>query len=531
MRPADAAAVAAACVYAVVVVAAVAGVSPYRPGPLVVLAPLLLVPVALLRRRPLSRLQAVSLGTAATISGAVTTGTFIAFGGVAVAAIPAAAVAALACARFPTAALVGLLVLTGASGTLEAFFGISAPRLVDVLLLGLWLAAAWAWIVSGRAHDRVWLWPGIVCLAAYILLTVGQVLVADPLIAGIQFFRTTVWYLGVVLLIALAPWPGHTRTVALRAAVVLAGVAGAYATLRWAIGPAKQEATLAARVGNNFLSGELGAVGSFHTRKQLAAWMTMSIPFTAGMALVWGGRWRLAAALACGLCVVAMLAPDVRAGPAAAVPALAAVLLLFQLAQSFRGRRAAVVPIAVGAAALIGAGAFALTLGGERDSGNRYKAILSPQNDESFQGRLVKWRAALEDIDRAPLGHGLGTAGLAQRQFGRFVRITSLDVDSAYLRIAYEQGLVGLVLFAWALGLLLFGMARRAVTTLAPARAGPAIAGAGTLVAMLILFAIGEYSGGLTALWGWLLVGLGVAPFVQARWGPADVSEDGEPAR
>jgi hypothetical protein len=297
---------------------------------------------------------------------------------------------------------------------------------------------------------------------------------------------------------------------------------GGYATLRWAIGPAPQEREQAERILNNFLDKTLRPVGSFSTSKELAAWMAMTVPFAAGIAITSRGRMRLVATAALALSVVGMLAADVRAGPGAAVPGVAVVLLVYSLSQAFRGRRGPTIALAVAATVLGGAGAFALTLGDNNDSGRRYQAILDPASDASYQARLIKWRTAIADIDSKPLGHGLGTTGRVEKRYGEFRNIGSIDVDNSYLKIAYEQGFMVLALFALAMGLLLVGLARRAIVSLDPARAGPAIAACGTLTAMLVIFYVGDYVEGLPALGGWLLVGFGVSQFTGAVAGPDD---------
>jgi hypothetical protein len=99
-------------------------------------------------------------------------------------------------------------------------------------------------------------------------------------------------------------------------------------------------------------------------------------------------------------------------------------------------------------------------------------------------------------------------------------------VDNSYLKVAFEQGFVVTVFFMVAMVLLLVGLARRALVALEPARAGPAIAACGTLVAMLVLFFIGNYVEGFPVLAGWVMVALGVRQFT---YGARERSEAATP--
>ena len=168
-----------------------------------------------------------------------------------------------------------------------------------------------------------------------------------------------------------------------------------------------------------------------------------------------------------------------------------------------------------------GAGAFALTLGDKSDSGTRYHAILDPESDSSYQARLVKWRTALDDIDRAPFGHGLGTTGPVQVRYGEFRTIGADEVDNSYLKIAYEQGIVVMAFFMVTLLVLLTELIRHAVWTRAPGGALATTAAAGTLVAMLVEFLAGVHIDRLAILVGWVIVGLGIAHYATEREGAA----------
>lgn len=524
----DALAVLLAAGYVLMTLAVIRGGRGANLFPLLIAAPVPLAVYVLLRRKPLSRLQGASLGLVAVLGAAFIGAFTILTNWTLAAGIVAIGVAAVVCSRKPGLALCSLAVVTGTFGSLEAFTPFPSRKAIDVLLIGLWLGAIWGWVVAGRRRPDgpAWIWPGLALVLVYVLLSAFEILAADNVTAGMQSYRISIWYLAAALLVAYAPWPAHVRPLLLRGVVVTALAVGAYATLRWAIGPAEQERQIAMQSLNNLLNEELRPTGSFYTAKELAAWTAMAIPFCAGIALASHGRMRMVAALATIACIAGMVAADVRAGPAAAVPGVLAVLILFQLSQAFRGRRGASVVAALAITVVAGGGAYALTIGGDADSGRRYRAILEPTDDPSYQARLVKWRVAVDDIEQAPFGHGLGTSGYAQKRYGRFVNVGSIDVDNSYLKVAYEQGFPVLGLFVAAVLLTGLGLARRSVFGHDPARAGPAIAATGTLVTMLVLFWIGNYVEGIPILWGWLLVGLGIAQYaVQPNGGPSPSAE------
>lgn len=511
-RPSDLLAAAACATYllAFTVVVFSSGSQPLLG---IIALPLAIGPVALLRRRSLSRVQRVVLGATAVLAAAFYVSPLIDANPRLAFAVPVAATAAIACARFPVPSLIAVFFMAGAFGSMEAFLGTPAQQGVDLLLLGVWLGTLTGWLLHGSRATTAWAWPGLVVIALYAAFTAVEILLAEPLIAGVQSFRASTWYLAAVLLVAFAPWPPGARRTLLRGMVAVAALIGAYASFRWVVGPAGSEEELALRSANNTLDGELRPVGSFATSKELAAWTAMMVPFLAAMALTLRDRWRLVAAVGCAACIVGMLAADVRAGPAAAAPGVALVLVLYLLSGAFGVKRIAVGIAATAAVVLGGAAAFTLTLADKQDTGNRYRAILNPTEDPSMQARLIKWRAAMNDIDTAPFGHGLGTSGRAQERYARFVNIGSNEIDSSYLKIAYEQGFIVMIVYAAALLLVLAGLARRAVLSREAARAGPALAACGTLVAMLLLFSVGNYVEGLQALAGWLVIGLGISQF------------------
>jgi O-Antigen ligase len=466
------------------------------------------------------RLSAGSIGRQLLAASAVLA-TAVAVG-VAVRSVPAAdlvvipllLIAAAVCARRPAGAMKTTFFLCGMYGSLTAFFAFPGPKTVDLLLVGLWLAAIWTWIFGSRIKG--WILPSVALLLLYIGCSVVQLATNSNFHVALQDFRGSIWYLAAALLVAYAPWRAGTRRSILHGVLVVAALVGAYATFRWITGPAAQERTLGLQATNNVLNGGLRPIGSFPTSKELSAWTAAVIPFCLACTFVLSGRWRYISAIATVSCIFGLLAADVRAGAAAAVISLLAVLIMYAVAPSMRGRGITMTAGVFAGTAGVVVLAYVLTLAGHPGTSSRYAAILHPGSDASYQARLIKWRAAVKDTESHPLlGEGLGTAARTQQRFGRFLTIGSIDIDSAYLNVAFEQGFVVAAIYVLALVSVMLALMRRALTTSDRVRAGVAMGACGTLIAMLVLFFVGTYNEGLQVLAGWIVVGLGISQFVR----------------
>ncbi|WP_205698103.1 O-antigen ligase family protein [Conexibacter sp. SYSU D00693] len=509
LSPGESVAVAACALFVVVMVAALAG---RGPGALLyaVVLPLAAWAVASTRERPMTPVESQALGLSGLVAGAVAFAVLADSFALYLALAPIVLVAGVAIVRFPVPSILLTFVFTGVFGTFQAYIGLPSAAFVDLLLACLWGGTIVAWLAGAR-HHAAWLWPGIVAFAIYIVITGFGVLMADIPRVGLESFRASTWYMAAALLIAFSPLTERQRGLILRGILVVALAVGSYASLRWVIGPSGAEQEFAYLSFNNFLDGELRTIGSFPTAKQLAAWTATVVPFLFAASLGLRGAWRLVAIAAVGACTIGMLAPDVRAAPAAAVPGCALVLVLFAASPAFGVRRIAITLVAAALAVGGAVGGFALTLGDKSDTGNRYEAILNPTSDASYQARLFKWDKALSDIDDHPLGHGMGTAGRSQSFFGRFYNIASFDIDNSYLKVGYEQGTAIMVFFGLSMLLMLLGLSRRAAASRRVAAALPMMGAAGSLLAIAILYFVGTYIEDLNALTGWIIVGLGLA--------------------
>lgn len=444
---------------------------------------------------------------------------------------PVVIATALLCAKRPALVVVAVFALTGSYGSLTAFTSIPVGESVDVLLAALWLAVLWGYLFHGR--DRpLWVWPGIAATVLYLALTAFEILTAESLSSGLQSFRVSTWYMLAFLLVALGPWRPETRLRIVQGVVVVALVVGAYACVRLIVGASDQEITSAVSSSENDVrASNLGLLGSFPSKKRLAAWCAVSIPFSLGFALLASARWRIIALAACAVCTVALFGTGARFAAVAMVLGVAVIVVLYQLARAFPGLHFGTTVAVVAAMLGIGTAGFLLTQGDSDEGVQRYGEIFSPSEAKTYQKRVSRWGDALEEMGNNPAGTGLGTVGRVQKASGTIETIgLQPNLDSSYLKVGLEQGPVIMVLFIASLLLLFTGMATRVITTTDRVRAALGIGACGTLAALFVLFFGGFFSEGLPALAGWLMVGIGVSQFTGRDPRATAAHMNGEPA-
>lgn len=507
--PASAAALVLVAAWTPVSAASMLGELPVPPVGLLLL-PVALVGVLVLRRAEPSPALRLSVAWAAVLGGALLCVFILGQEPYAALAAPALVVSAVVCSRYPAEAVVTVFLLTGTYGSLTAFTPVPVGGAIDALLAGLWLGAIWGYLL-GADRRPVWLWPGILAVAAYVALTAFEVLSAGDREAALYSFRASAWYIAAFLLTALAPWPEGTRMRIAKGVVLTAILIGAYAAMRFFVGPSSAEQELALeRTGNPDFTE---FVGSFTSNKELAAWSSEVIPFCLALAIAFGGRWRLVAVAGCALLGLALVGADTRLQLVAVAGGVAVVLGLHQFARGLAGRRLGTTALATAAVVVIGLAAFGLATGFSEESQDRYLSLLEPRQENSVQARLHTWETVLDDVDEQPWGRGLGTTGVVQQRFGRFATIGAQSLDSGYLKVGLEQGLAVMVFFTLAMLALLYGLGRRSLTAPGRERAALAIGSAGALTSLLILAAGGVFIDGFTALAVWVMVGLGAAQF------------------
>ena len=438
--------------------------------------------------------------------------------------LPVAACTAAAVAAAPATAVILTMVLTGVVGSFQAFLGFSPSLLVDLMLGALWIVLL-ARVVLGRPYQFA-AWPAILGFGLYFGITAIDLFTSDDFGVAWFGFHTTAWYMLVFVALAYAGWSRQTyRRIAIGFAAVT-GLIAAYAVFRWVVGPAEVERVLATYSNRGInvdpLDKHLRTVGSFSTTHQMAFWMAFMAPFCAALALWLRGRLRLVPLGALVLCMLAMISSEARGPLVGFVVGVGLVLVLYQLSRAFPGFKAGVIAIAVGGLVAASAGALALGTSDPDDVG-RYSRILDPTSDPTFIQREYKWGQILPEIRTQPFGHGLGTGGTASRST-RYLSFARFNIDNSYLKVAYEQGTIVMVLFIVALLALLARLAVASVRTRSTEAAAIGIGACGTLVSMLVSFYTGLYIEVLPILAGWMVVGVGLSYFVarEAKSVPAE---------
>lgn len=421
-------------------------------------------------------------------------------------------VGAILAARHPVPAVLAVFILLGFSGTVLAYTPVSPRPATEFIVLALWGGVVWRAISGDR--PPIWIWPGVVGPALYVVLTLLTVLLTDPISTGWESYRISILWMSGLLMVALSPWAReHNRSIG-KVLITVAIAVGAYGVLRFITGPTGEEEAL----GRTALAGlpqstELRFYGSQATAQQLALWCSTVAPVVFALVLAWRGRWRLAASIAVGLIGFCLIATEVRTGAVAGVAGLLVVLVLFQLSRAFPGgTRAGATLTAAVAIVVLGVGGFTLTVGQSEDRVDRFLKILNPTEDAAYSNRIQRWSDAWPEVTERPLGHGLGNAGVVATT-QEFTPLTATNLDSSYLKVGLEQGVAMMVLFA--AGLLLLGatLARRTVDASDRTGAALGIGACGSLAAMMVMFYAGFYIENLQVLMPWFLIGLGIAQF------------------
>ena len=479
--------------------------------------PLGLAAAALTQRGRLGHAFWLWSGAVWTLAGAMWAAPYVARQPLVVMALPALLASALAARRWPAAFLIAAFALTGTYGSVTAFTPVPPGQLVDVLLAGLWIGTLGALWLRRRDHATI-LSPGVIVAVLYLVITVGAIAVAPSLDLGLRAFRASSWYMLAFLIVAYGGWPRPTLDRLARAIVIVGVVCGAYATFRWAVGAAPQEKALVdpELLKYNQVANEDKVQGALTSGHELGFWMAIVLPFYVALAVSWRGVWQLLAALAVPLCAVGLLGSGQRTGILGIAAGISVVIVLTQVARGFRGPR---LGTALAAMALIGVGAvvaFETVVGDNPEKVQRYKNILDPKHDYPFQQRVFKWQNAFASVEDHPFGRGLGTGG-SNAHLQRFPGPASDEVDNSYVKIAYEQGVMVMVLFIVGLLLLLATLVRRAIWTRSSQKAAIAIAASGTLASFMACLVGGLYVNRLAALGAWMIVGLGLAQFARVE--------------
>jgi hypothetical protein len=432
-------------------------------------------------------------------------------------AIPAVAATAVVARRWPAATLFVVALFSASFGSLQAFWNFPVEKVTALLLGALWIVSLTGRLFRGSRPVRPSLAMGL--LFAYVLITAIMVPLASDRSVAELGFKDSAWFMLIVLLIAYAGWGRDTHQRIAQAILVVATLAGIYAIYRVIAGPAVQEFRLMAQTIYNFSGGKLKPGGSFGSAQSMGTWMAAVVPFAFACVLGMRGRWRILAALASALCVVAALESQLRVGLVGIVVGLLLVLVLYQCAHAFPGARIGTTVVAAVLGVSVLAAGLAISGG---HPGHSYAALLHPGSDPSVKERQYKWTQALQDLDTHPFGYGVGSASFAEQVAGQtFFLAGDTNVDNGFLRVALEQGLVIMGVFAIALLAVMLALIRGSVRLPDRRDATIAIGAAGTLASFVVVMVAEDATYSLRSVATWLIVGLGMAVILRRRGGSA----------
>lgn len=430
-------------------------------------------------------------------------------------AIPFVVLGAVLCLRFPTPAVIIACLAPPLTGTIMTYLPIVPPKgLADVMLVCLALSVVLAYAM--RARDvAIRPFAPLIVIGAYVLMTIGAVLFAEDVGLAFSSFELATLYVLAGMVIACAPWEPATRRRMARGIVIVGLAVAGYSVLRYLVGSTGDEiATARAAQPSLPRSEELRFFGTFLTAQDLAGWCAVMIPFAVGLALAWDGLWRLASACMAALCVLALFASDVRTGAAAAAAGVIVAALVFLACRAFpSGRRIGTGLVALLATLAIGGGGYLVVVANSPGTQERFAGLLDPGDDPNFQVRQDRWEAAWDDVTSEPFGHGLGRTGTVATR-GDLLVVGPPILDSSYLKIGIEQGLLVMAIFVAGVMLLLGGLIVRSLRTRDPSVAALGIAASGVLTALIVLYYGSTYiESPSVATPAWIVIGLAIAGF------------------
>lgn len=503
-------------IWTIIVVGAYFGKVPFAHAPALAAAyPALLIVILALRRPFIEHEVKLALGWSALIAAALYVGARAETSSELLLSVTAIIAAAAAAAKFPTTAVFGALIATAVYGSVQAYWTFNLTPLADLMLAGLWVSllirAALGWRPTG------WIvWPAVLVAALYLGITAIGIFTAESTSIGYLSFRFSAWPMLAFIVIAYAGWSETTYRNMARAIVAVGALVAGYAVYRWLAGPSPEEYQLGAvaNKGINFIGDRLRTFGSFPTGHTLGFWAAVMAPYALSLALAARDRWRLIGGAATILCLFALLAAEGRAVLIGAVLGMLSVVALFGLSRSLRGPRFVAAIFATIAVMGIGSAAFVATAG-STGTVDRYERIFDPGDDFAYQARQQKWGEAMNEIAENPLGQGLGTAGQIEETSAAYYTIALYNLDNSYLKIAYEQGPAVALIFIVALALLLFSLAKGAITTASTEAAWRAVGAFGTLVAFAVSAYAANYIESPPVLFVWIIVGIGIAGLVR----------------
>jgi hypothetical protein len=291
-------------------------------------------------------------------------------------------------------------------------------------------------------------------------------------------------------------------------------VVSAYAALRVVVGPSAAERDFATSIATTVAyGGALRAIGSFSSAVGLISFLTPVTAFAFVIGFLDRRVRRLAWATA-ALGLVALLGSYSRGSLfGLALGLLGALALVIFAADMPRKRKLLASGLVLGLL-LTTYGGVLIASTASPQLRERAKGVLNPFGDKSAQLRFDNWGKTLRLFGEQPLGRGVGAAGSASAP----TRERFVTTDNSFLKVLYEQGVLGFALFAGGLisAVVLLGMRLRRTAGESRALGLAAISGFLTFVGISIG---GEYveQPGKVIAWGLL----GVAAAQALRRPPA----------
>ena len=429
--------------------------------------------------------------------------------------LPVAIAVGVLVSRTPAVAVPVTVALTASLGSFEAFLGFGPGVIIELLLAGLWLAVIGR-VVLGRPDEYV-IWPAVLGFLLFAGISVVDLLTSDEFVVAYLGFKATVWYMLALLAIAYAGWSRETYRRMALGLVIVCFIACSYVVFRWIMGHSSAELELAKAAGAGInvepYTEDVRVIGSFQTAHAMSFWTAFMGPFCLAVAVWVTGRWRALAISAAILCLTAILASEIRGPLPGFVGGSMLVLVLHQISRAFpgfgRGTATAVILAVLG----LSGGLVALSAS-DPERVDRFEAVLDPSSDPAFAVRQPKWEQVLDSAEKNPFGRGLGTAGAGQVTSGATVELAQFNVDSSYLKVAYEQGLLVMALFIATVVGLLVSLVVASLRTRSKEAAALGLGASGALLSILVSFYTGNYIESTPIIGAWILVGLGMSYFV-----------------
>lgn len=477
----------------------------------------------------ISALPLFGLGLLALALAAVASARVVASQPEAALAAPVVLALAVVAGRAPSVAGIGLVITAGVSGSFFAYTDINPQLLVDGLLAGLWSAVAWRLFAGGESVGRRAVWPAVAVTALFLVISLAEVATASSLGDGLRSFRGQQWLMTVLLLPSLLGWGTGTGKAVLRGTVVVGAAVAGYACFRYAIGSPTPEELSAAVQANRAYAGarsvNIPVIGTFGSEKTLGLWAAVLIPVAAALVLTERRWWRGIGAATVLLSAVALFGSETRTALVGGIFGLLVVVALAAIAASQPGARLGRSAVAVGVSVALLIGGFAVAARYAPQTADRFTELRGATSVESYEVRRERWRQVLGQVEKDPFGGGLATSSIVAK-----VRATgsSVNIDSSYVKIAAEQGVVVVIFISGLLWLLITFVVR--VSRQTDAAAGQAgIAAGGALAAMGVLMYATIAAEQLPSLVVWLVCGVAIAELSRVNDAPDFVESADRP--